>query len=550
MSEPDPGGRCLRVLNITLGLEEDEALLRARAAERVGLDVEAVRGLRLGRRALDARRRGRSGQPHYVVHVDLMVDADTEKRASARLRAALRSGHAVWQAPPVEVTLPPHASLQGRRVAVIGAGPAGVFAAWVLARSGIGVDLFDRGPALPERSRVWSRFLRTRELDPEANLLFGEGGAGTYSDGKIYTRIDHPLEVPILEEWIACGAPEAIAYDARAHIGTDRLHSVLPKMRARLEAQGVRFHWGTRLDGLEVVESSPSRIRALRTSHGEIPCDAVILAVGHSARDTLAELAAAGVRMEAKPFQLGVRVEHPQALIDEARYGDLKWVTQLGVSDYKLTARAGSGAAAAHSFCMCPGGQIVASVNQPGLLCTNGMSNSRHSSPYANAAVVTTLGPRETGPGAFAGFDYRERLESLFFEAGGQDWTAPAQRVDDFLAGRDSVSLPDTSYKLGTHASRLDRLLPDVVGSALRHALSEFGRKIPGYAGPEGLLVGIESRSSGCVRITRDEESRRAPDFVNLFPVGEGAGYAGGIMSACIDGARSAQALLRYGLEA
>lgn len=546
MGQSDPGTRCLRVLNIKLGLEEDEAVLRERAAERAGVGVEAIRGLRLGRKSLDARRRG--GTPHFVVHVDLVVDSRVEQNAGSRFRSALRSGHATWQAPTASVVVPPHPTLAGRRVAVIGAGPAGVFAAWALSQSGVEVDLLDRGPVLRERSRSVARFLRTRELDPEANLLFGEGGAGAYSDGKIYTRIDHPLEVPILEEWIACGAREAIAYDARAHIGTDRLHRILPRMRARLEENGVRFHWDTRFDGLEFADSNPFRIQALTTSRGTLPCDAVILAVGHSARKTLADLSEAGVRMAAKPFQLGVRIEHPQDLINEGRYGDLKWVSQLGASDYKLTARAGSGAAAAHSFCMCPGGQIVASVNEPGLLCTNGMSNSRHSSPYANAALVTTIGERETGPGAFAGFEYREKLESRFFETGGGDWTAPAQRVDDFLAGRESTALPATSYKLGTHPARLDRLLPDVIDGALRHALADFGRKIPGYAGPDGVLVGVESRSSGCVRIPRDEETRRAFDFVNLFPVGEGAGYAGGIMSACIDGARSAQSLLRDGL--
>ena len=470
MSELDQGTRCLRVLNVQLELEESEAVLRERAARRAGLDVEDIRGLRIGRKALDARRRGRGSKPHFVVHVDLILGADIERHAGAGFRQALRSGHSLWQEPTFPVEVPVHPSLEGKRVAVIGAGPAGVFAAWVLARSGIQVDLLDRGPALPNRSRAWARFLRTRDLDPEANLLFGEGGAGAYSDGKIYTRIDHPLEVPILEEWIACGAPKEIAYDARAHIGTDRLHRILPKMRARLEDHGVRFHWETRLEGVEVDDSSPRRIQALMTSQGRLDCHAVVLAVGHSARDTLSNLAAAGMLLEAKPFQLGVRIEHPQALIDEARYGDRKWVEQLGASDYKLTCRAGSGAAAAHSFCMCPGGQIVASVNEPGLLCTNGMSNSRHSSPYANAALVTTLGPKETGPGAFAGFDFRERLESLFFETGGGDWTAPAQRVDDFVAGRDSGSLPSTSYKLGTHAARLDLLLPEKISAAMRHA--------------------------------------------------------------------------------
>jgi uncharacterized FAD-dependent dehydrogenase len=286
----------------------------------------------------------------------------------------------------------------------------------------------------------------------------------------------------------------------------------------------------------------------LRTSLGEIGCDAVFLALGHSARDTLETLAGQGLVLAAKPFQLGVRIEHPQPLIDAGRFGDPRLAARLGAAYYGLASRAGAGAGSAHSFCMCPGGQIVASVNQPGLLCTNGMSNSRHSSPYANAALVTTLGPGETGPGVFAGVDYREGLERVFFDAGGGDWTAPAQRAPDFLAGRGSESLGPCSYKMGIRPGRIDRLLPGRVRDALGRALSHFDRKIPGYAGPEALLVGIESRSSGAIRMPRHSESRLAEGFSNLYPVGEGAGHAGGIMSAAIDGARSAHALLELGL--
>ena len=544
----DKSTACLRVLGVRLGLGEDESILRERAARRAGIDVAEVRGVRIGRKSLDARRRNKRSKPSFVVHVDLILDEGVEKRSGARFGQALRAGHAVWQTPQIPVEVKPHSSLVGGRVIVVGAGPAGLFAAWVLSRSGIEVDILDRGPVLSERSRAWSSFLRTRELDPESNLLFGEGGAGTYSDGKIYTRVDHPLEVPILEEWIVCGAPPGIAYDARAHIGTDRLHRVLPELRARLENRGVRFHWGTRLESFVFDGPDHESIRSLETSNGEFSGKAVILATGHSARETLENLAAQGMRVEAKEFQLGVRIEHPQELINRARYQDSEMALQLGAADYGLTCKPSQGAAGAHSFCMCPGGQIVASVNQQGLLCTNGMSNSRHSSPWANAAIVTTLGPKETGPGAFAGFDYREQLESLFFDSGGGDWTAPAQRADDFMAGRDSKKLGASSYKFGTHPARIDTLLPDSVRDALRNALNRFDKQIYGYAGSEGLLVGLESRSSGCIRIPRDEITRRTSEFLNLFPAGEGAGYAGGIMSACIDGARSAQVLLRDGV--
>jgi uncharacterized FAD-dependent dehydrogenase len=378
------------------------------------------------------------------------------------------------------------------------------------------------------------KFHRTRVPDPETNLLFGEGGAGTYSDGKLYTRVDHELEVPILDELVACGAPPEILFDARAHIGTDRLHRLLPRLRARLEEAGVTLAWETRLEGLVTDES---RVRAVRTTRGEIGCDAVVLATGHSARDTWRALAADGVRIEAKPFQFGVRIEHAQDRITEQRYG----TDRLGPASYNLVCRR----VGVHSFCMCPGGRIVASVNEAGTLCTNGMSNARHSSGFANAALVVTVGPDEFGPGAFAGVEYQRKFEEAFFAAGGRDYSAPVQTASDFLAGRDSTGAFRTSYVLGTRPGRIDRLLPDRVRASLAVALEAFDAELPGFAGDSALLVGVETRSSGPIRMVRDPDSRAALGLSNLYPVGEGAGYAGGIMSAALDGARSAQSLLR-----
>jgi len=535
-----------RVMGLTLGLDEPEAALRGRALERAGIDQAELRGFRVGHKALDARRRGGARSIRFVVHVDLLLDADHDQRGSAAFQRALKTGQVVPRQAAGSLTFSGSGdAARPGRVAVVGAGPAGLFAALALARSGVAVDLVDRGAVLRERSRALAHFLNTRDLDPETNLLFGEGGAGTYSDGKIYTRVDHPLELPILEELIACGAPPEIAFDARAHIGTDRLHRILPALRERMAEAGVRFHWGTRLEGWVADEGEPRRIRALSTSEGELPCDAVVLALGHSAWDTIASLEGQGLALEAKPFQLGVRIEHPQELIDAGRYGDAKLAQKLGAAYYGLVCRAGEGVAAAHSFCMCPGGQIVASVNAAGLLCTNGMSNSRHSSPFANAAVVTTLGERELGPGAWAGVRFQEEVERRFFEAGGRDYTAPAQRAPDFLAGRASSGELRSSYHFGTTPGRIDELLDERVCDALRRALARFDRQIPGFAGPEGLLVGIESRSSSAIRMPRDSETRLARGFANLYPVGEGAGYAGGIMSAAIDGARSAGRALR-----
>ena len=535
-----------RVLGLELGLEEPEALLRERALAVAGVGAEQLRGFRIARKALDARRRGGARHLRFVVHADLVLGAGPPLAALAR---ALRTGRVV-PAPPrgaIEVAAV-DASARGAHVAVVGAGPAGLFAALVLARNGARVTLLDRGPGLRERGRAVAAFGNRRVPDPEANLLFGEGGAGTYSDGKLYTRVEHPLEVPLLEELVACGAPPEVLYDARAHVGTDRLHRILTRLRGRLEARGVSFAFQTRLEALIAHAGPPRRIRALATSRGEIGCDAVVLAPGHSARDTWHALERDGVVLEAKPFQLGVRIEHPQELIDAGRYGPETPRGLLPPAYYALACRASEAAAAAHSFCMCPGGQIVASVNQPGLLCTNGMSNSRHSSGWANAALVVTLGPRELGAGTWAGVEFQEMLESAAFAAGGSDYTAPVQRAPDFLLGRETRAPGATSYRFGVRPGRLDLLLPAPVRDALRHALSRFDREIPGFASEAGLLVGVETRSSGPVRLPRDEQSRRARGFANLFPVGEGSGHAGGIMSAAVDGARSAQALLEQGI--
>jgi len=532
----------IRVMAIELGLDEPESVLCARSAQSIGIPEDSVRGSRIARRALDARRRGRRHELRFVVHVDLDVDPD---HRSESLDRALKSGRARRVPPPARFELEEfERKWLARRVVVVGSGPAGLYAAWVLASNGVGVDLIDRGPALHDRSRAVARFQRRRELDPESNLLFGEGGAGTYSDGKLYTRTQHALDAPILQTLIAAGADSEIAFDARAHIGTDRLHRILPRLRSTLESMGVRFHFETRLEAMEVEVEG--RVRAVRTSKGVLGCDAVVLALGHSARDTIRALAAEGLTVVAKPFQIGLRIEHPQTLVDLARFGEHADIGRLGHAYYSLVANATAQVPAVHSFCMCPGGQIVAAVAQPGLLCTNGMSNSKHSSPFANSGLVVTLGPREYGDGVFDGVAFQERIEAEFFEAGGGDYSVPAQQVPDFLAGSESASLSRSSYKLGLRQARIDELLPKSMTEALRAAILRFDRQIPGYAGNSGLLVGIESRSSGPLRMPRDSETRLAAGFENVYPVGEGAGYAGGIMSAAIDGARTAHALLTH----
>ncbi len=531
-------------MNLSLALDESEEGLPQLACEAAGIEREALRGFRIARKSLDARRQRAGGRRfRWILHVDLVLDA---RHTSPGFERAKKAGRVVERPPDLALEVSADEIMRpGARVVVVGAGPAGLFAAWVLARSGCRVDVVERGGALRDRGRALARFYRTRVPDPENNLLFGEGGAGTYSDGKLYTRIEHPLSQSVLEVFVACGAAPEIVFDVRAHIGTDRLHRILLQIREALIANGVSFHWNTRAEAIDVVEGPLRRVRALRTSAGELPCDALVLAIGHSARDTWEALARDGVHLEARPTQLGVRIEHPQRLIDAGRYGNGPEADRLGAAYYNLVCRASGSTKGAYSFCMCPGGQIVASVNTPGLLCTNGMSNSQHSSPFANAALVAPVGPAEWGPGVFAGVEYQKRLEASFFEAGGGDYTAPAQRASDFLAGCDSESLDRTSYKFGIRPARIDALLPPSLRDSLRHALATFERQLPGFAGPQGLLVGIESRCSAPMRVPRGREDLCARGFANLLPVGEGAGMAGGILSAAIDGARAAQVLLR-----
>jgi len=534
-----------RLVGLSLPVDAPQAALIEAFERRTGLPMAELAEFQMVKRSLDARREGGVPQLAFVYQIEFGLRQSAPSATLARLQ---RSGQLLAARAVPSLRLPqlaPDIAGSRERIAVLGAGPAGLFAAWMLAAQGLSVVVLERGSRIERRGRELVRFHRTRHPDPESNLLFGEGGAGTYSDGKLYTRVDDEWELPILRELVACGAPAEILYDSRAHVGTDKLHRVLPALRARLEARGVEFLWNTRVDDLRVREQQGvRRVEALVSSRGTIECAALVLAPGHSARDTFAMLLRRGVALESKPFQLGLRIEHPQELIDTAQLGSGPAAASVGPAYYALVSKPSESAQGAFSFCMCPGGRIVASVNEPGLLCTNGMSNSRHSSRWANAALVTTL---PAGADPLSGVERQRQLERRFFEAGGGDYTAPAQRASDFLAGRESKGVLASSYGFGTVPARLDRLLEPELVRALEQALRRFERTIPGFAGENGLFVGLESRSSGPLRIPRSRLDGKASGFSNLFPVGEGAGWAGGIMSAAIDGARAARALAERG---
>jgi uncharacterized FAD-dependent dehydrogenase len=528
-------------LELELGLDEprDAERLRERVARELGLDVEALPGVILRKSSLDCRR----GRVRYHLLFELtQAPLDAGFGFGIGDRASLGAPH------PVEVRGSP-------KVVVIGDGPCGLFCAYQLARAGVASVVVDRGKPVQPRRRDLKGLTRKGTVDADSNYCFGEGGAGTYSDGKLYTRSHKRGDVrDVLEILALHGAPQEILVDARPHIGSNKLPEVVTALRERLESVGVEFRFGARVVGLP--RSEQGRVAGVRLLGGEeIEASHVVLATGHSARDIYVLLLEAGHTLEAKPFALGLRIEHPQPLINRIQYGELAEHPALPSAAYRLVDSRGE--RPVFSFCMCPGGFIVPAMTEPGQVVVNGMSPSRRNSRYANSGMVLGVEPAALASiglkGPLAGIELQRRIERASFEAGGGDLRAPATRLTDFLAGRASSSVPSSSYQPGLSASDVGAVLDSAgvpFAEPLREALRHFGRSLRGYVSEDAVLVAVESRTSAPLRIPRDPSTLQSIDWPGFYPAGEGAGYAGGIVSAAVDGMRIAREIVRAPLPA
>jgi uncharacterized FAD-dependent dehydrogenase len=528
----------IRITELRLAIDHAPSELEDAILKRLSISAKDLLAFTVFKRSYDARK-NTALSFIYTLDVSVKGEEDLLKRYAhdEHVRPSPdTSYHFVTKAP---------LKLKSRPV-VIGFGPCGIFAALILAQMGFNPIVLERGKQVRERTQDTWGLWRKKILNPESNVQFGEGGAGTFSDGKLYSQIKDPKFYgrKVLEEFVKAGAPEEILYVAKPHIGTFRLVGMVEKIRQEIIHLGGEVRFEQKVTGFDIVDG---QMRAVRLSNGTcLEASHVVLALGHSARDTFKTLHESGVYMEAKPFSVGFRIEHPQSLIDKARLGPHAGHPLIGAADYKLVHHAKNGRAV-YSFCMCPGGTVVAATSEENRVVTNGMSQYSRNERNANAGIVVNVEPQDYGAtpeNPLAGIDFQRALESRAFELGGKTYEAPGQLVGDFLAGRPSTELGSVtpSYKPGVHLTDLATALPDYAIEAMREALPAFDKKIKGFAMKDAVLTGVETRTSSPLRITRGANCQSL-NVKGLYPAGEGAGYAGGILSAGVDGIKVAEAL-------
>ena len=532
----------IRITEIKLPLEHDSSDIQAAIIKKLGMNTADLLDYSIFKRGVDARKANA---------ILLAYTVDVTVQGEAKILAKLRKDPHVKVAPDTSYHFVAQApsGLKNRPI-IIGLGPSGLFAALILAQSGFKPLVLERGKAVRERTKDTFNFWRKSKLNTESNVQFGEGGAGTFSDGKLYSQIKDPKHYgrKVLNEFVIAGAPEEILYVSHPHIGTFRLVSMVEKMRETIIALGGEIRFESRVDDIEIALNAEgqNQVQAVVLQNGQrITTNHLVLAVGHSARDTFEMIYKRGIYIEAKPFSIGFRIEHPQSLIDSARHGPNAQHPILGAADYKLVHHASNGRSV-YSFCMCPGGTVVASASEANCVVTNGMSQYSRNERNANAGIVVGITPDVDFPGhPLAGMELQRKWEHQAFLLGGSTYQAPGQLIGDFLVNKPSTQFGEVipSYTPSVHLTNLDNALPEYVISAIREAIPQFAKQIKGFDLPDGILTGVETRTSSPIRIKRNDNDLQSINTKGLYPTGEGAGYAGGILSAGVDGIRVAEAV-------
>ncbi len=506
-------------LKVPLNKKEEIAKVLSR---RISVPVKFIEDIEVLRMSLDARKGHR---PSWVCNVEfkLAKQIRPQKNLSEKTEKQAPKEEQVKNSVPM-----------AEHVHVVGSGPSGLWAAYHLAKKGFKVSLYERGKPIQERFRSIRKLFKSRELDPNGNVLYGEGGAGTFSDGKLTSRTRNTYTQTVLNDLVDCGAAEEVKYLSKAHIGTDKLQFIVMNLREKLIELGVEYRFEACVKDIKVSDGA---IQQIQVNDEWIPCESLVVAAGHSARDVFEMLHAHGVAMEQKAFAIGTRVEHPQALINSNQYDTHINVKEVGAAEYVLKSKPQDDTGVAYSFCMCPGGVLVPCATEHGELATNGMSYSRRSAPFANAGIIVQIEPQSDD--LFWGVNFQKEIERKAFEVGGGDFTAPAQRIGDFIEDRVSETMPKTSYPCGLKSFGMNELFPESIVNALKFGMEDFEKKIPGFIS-NGLMVSPETRTSSPIRVLRDEMTLESTTVKGLYPLGEGAGYSGGIVSSAADGVRLA----------